>query len=285
MAWQIYKFDTAMLPVGNNDQQHDPGQVESTLLDSVGGVFDYWGSTIRRPRRLPVEVRGVFVGQRSYEVDEAGNRIVDEEDNYIVSHGADVDLRIQIAALQQLIGKRASLWRRRLDDTSIEQWKTARLVHCPWPQSYEDGAAKAEVSAVFETSMVGWRSETLTTSSVEVNSNVKALSVFNGGEFMVDDAIIRVLASGSNITSVTIECVETGVDLRFTGTIADGNNLYINCGPGTVLNNGVDAYSDFALGSSHTARCWLPLQVGQNPIVVRVTGQGTVYIYHYNQWA
>ena len=52
----------------------------------------------------------------------------------------------------------------------------------------------------------------------------------------------------------------------------------------TRYNNSVDDYASFALGSGHTARGWLPLDVGSIPCTVTTTGDGSVSVRHYNQW-
>lgn len=285
MAYQIYQFDDVMLPVYNSEQEHTPGERESSLRNSVGGVFDYDGTFQRYPRRMTVDLRGWFVGQQAYEVDASGNYIVDHNGNNIVTHTAAVDLRVQVEALQRKIGHRASLWRRWTSDNTIMQWKTARLLRAPYPQNAEDGCTVAEMDAVFETSMAGWHGETQITASASVNSNTGALTVRNRGSMRIDDATIEMAASGSDITSVTITYPAAGIDLRYTGTITDGQTVTIDCGAGTVRNDSnVDKYSNFALGANHTARGWLPLEPGSNAIMAEVTGQGTISIKHYNQW-
>lgn len=310
MAYQIYKFDDVLLPVGNNTQEHAPGIIESKLIDSVGGVFDYDGDYQRYPRRVVVPITGLYTGERANEVDESSNRIVDESGNYIVTHGAEVDLRVQIEALQKKIGKRASLWRRYLSDTSVEQWKTARLARVPWAQSYRDGAIMAELSCVFETQHAGWRAETrITTQSGGCDSATqRKLTIHNGGSMRVDDAIIRIWGDSTTSQSVRFVNQDTGIDLTYTGAIGDAQAVIIDCGKGTVKfdnsdpsgegdgaplcgnwdYDGADRYSGLSLNSGHTARGWFPLEPGNNAITVISDNTPGSLIYicvgHYNQW-
>ena len=283
MAYQIYKFDDVLLPLDNSEQTHSPGDTESSLVLSVGGVYDYFGTRTRLPLIIPVDISGWFVGKKANEVDDGGTFIVDDSGNRIVTHAASVDLRVQVASLQRKIGQRASLWRRWITDNTEQQWKTVRLLRAPYPQDFEAGCVVAEMSAMFETRHYGWHDETLTTSTATMASNIKALTVRNGGSLRVDDAQIVIVGTGTSITSVKIEYPAAGIDLRYTGTIANGETLTIDNEAKTVQLDGVDAYSDFARGSAHTAQGWVPLEPGNNPFMVTATGQGTVSITHYNQ--
>jgi len=271
MAYQVYKFDDVWLPVGNNDVEMGPGQADSGLVDSAGGVFTLWPDYQRYPRRSPVDVSGSYVGATMFETDEAGNYIVDEAGNRIVGHSAAVDLRVKLQALQSKIGAWGTLWRRTLPGQDVEQWKTAKLLRARWQQRHTDGGALAEVSCLFETRMPGWHAEDQTTDTATFTaSGLQQLNVDNGGELRVDDAEIVITSGSGGYTSVRVQCADTGVDWTFTGgTAATGATRTIDCDTGTIRSGSdVDMYEYFTLNSGHTARGWLPLEVGNNQLIV-----------------
>ena len=284
MAYQIYKFDDVTLPLYNSEQTHSPGERDTSLYPSVGGVYDYWSTAQKYPRIIPVTLSGWYVGLESYEVDEGGNLIVDATGNYIVSHGASIDLQIQVEALQKKIGKRSSLWRRYTSDATVLQWKTARLLRTSYELDAESaGCTVAEVSANFETRQPGWHAETQTTTTATCSTNVIALTVRNGGSMRIDDAKIIITGTGAGFTSVIVQYPGAGIDLRYTGTVTSGQVVTIDCDAGTVRRGATDLYSNFSLGSGHTARGWCPLAVGNNAFMVKTMGAGTVSVRHYNQ--
>lgn len=285
MAYLITEFDGVPLPLYDAKQDDNAAEAESALLDSIGGVFDYYGTLRRLARRYRIEATGTYVGETTYLVDEAGNYLVDEDGNYLIA-GAGVNrLRAQVQALRSKVGVRGTLTRIRQDD-DVEQWITARLLAVNHAKEQEEMALLATVTCVFEAQHTAWRATTATTSSATPTSGVTtALNVSNAGELAVADATITVACSSGTITQVDIDGVGVGIDLVWTGSLASGSTLTIDCGAQTVRIGTTDSYSGFSLGASHTVRGWLPLEPGLTPLLVTTTGgDATVTVSHYGQY-
>lgn len=283
MAYQIVEFDGVTLPYYNPEQQDSAAIVDSALIDSVGGVTDYYGTLTRRARRYGIEVTGIYLGELTYLVDEAGNYIVDESGNYIIAGDGVSMLRAQVQALRAKTGVRGSLWRIRQDDDARE-WITARLLSVTHDKRREEMGRLAKISCTFESTHTAWRAETQTATSGTVASGVlHTLTVPVGGDVTVQDALFYANCNSGTITSVHVYNATTGIDWTWTGSTT--GRLYVNCENGTVRIWTTDSYAGFTLNSGHTAAGWMPLVPGLNWIRVVVTGAAaTVAISHYNQW-
>jgi len=271
MAYQLIEFDGVPLPLGNPEQDHTGTPVETALLDSIGGAFDYSGAARKRGRRQTISLSGVYDGETTYWVDEAGNRLVDEDGNYLIIGLGPNMLRNQVAALTEKRGVRGALVRKRFDDDVREQ-KTARLLAIGWRQTGQAGHLIAEVECTFETLDDAWRLETAATATASPTAGVlTALNPDNGGEATILDAVLTVECTSGTITQLDIDA-NVGIDLVWTGSLATGETLTMDCGAQTVQVDGVDSYSGFALGSGHTVAGWLLLEPGLTPLTVLCAG-------------
>lgn len=286
-VYQIYQFDSVPLPLYNPEATHDAGPTDSTLMKSIGGVFDVYGSRRRLPSIQRITVGGIYAVPDTpyvYLVDHAGVYIVDHQGDYQITATAQGYLRRQVDAIRAKQGVRGTLWRRRWDDTTVSQWKTARLLNVRERGSAEQRAQYAQVDLEFETAHAAWRAATASTVSKSLVSGGSAgLNVTAGGNTPVTDAALTITASGT-ITSLAIKGLHAGIDLRWNGSLASGQALIIDAGAQTVLRSGSDAYSGFALGSGHTAQGWLPLAEGITPLIVESNGPGTAAAFWYDQW-
>lgn len=284
MAYALVRFGDIDLPENMVEDDLSTGTVDSSLLDSVGGVFDSVGTRRRLPRRQTIDHTGQYVGETTYWVDEAGNRLVDEAGNYLIFGNATQMLQAKLDALKALRGTRAQLWRRR-DQDGILHWKWARLLSVTHTQGQERAAAVAIVTGRFETSVAEWHAATETITSVSVAAATPTgLTVNVGGEATVYDANLRVARTAGTITGVAI--VGPGIDLTWAGSIGAGQTLTIDCEASTVRVNAADAYLGLSLGGGHTARGWLVFTPGANPLVVTLTGgAATVAVNLYDQVA
>lgn len=280
MTYALTDFNEVALPGRMPEDDLSTGMAENSLLDSIGGAFDYWQTVQRPPRKRTIPFRGIYTGETTYLVDEAGNYIVDEAGNYIIAGYAANILRAQIDALLAQQGRRGSLWREREDGAL--QWLTARLQSVNYIRKVDD-AYTATIDCQFETLDYAWRAETATQKSVNASAGVAAgLTVSNGGDVTVYDATLTVARTSGTISGVTV--TGPGVAWTWAGSLASGA-LVIDCAAQTVRAAGVNAYSGFSLGAGHTARGWLPLEPGDTPLVVTVTGgAATVTVTHYNQF-
>jgi hypothetical protein len=108
----------------------------------------------------------------------------------------------------------------------------------------------------------------------------QTVSVTNGGNVLVSDAIVTITAGNAALTAVAISCAAQGVKWTWTGAgvnpnIAAGKSLIVDCGALSVKDDGADAFVYFALDAAHTARSWLQLAPGANNVIVTWTGGGT----------
>lgn len=284
--YQIYQFDDVALPLYNPEASHDAGPSPSTLRASIGGTFDVYGTRRRLPQVLKTQVSGIYLSADDYVllVSHDGKYIVDHDGDFIATATALGYLRRQVDAIRAKQGVRGALYRRRWDDTSVVQWKTARLLAVRERGRPEQRTRYAQIDLEFETAMAAWRAETASSASgTLVSGGGLGLNVTADGNAVVEDAVITITASGA-ISSLAIKGLHAGIDLRYAGSIGAGSVLTIDCGAQTVLRNGANAYSGFSLGSGHTAQGWLPMAEGITPLVVESNGAGSAAISWYDQW-
>lgn len=284
MAYQIIEFDGIVLPYYNPEQQDSAAPVESSLLQSIGGVADYYGATTKRARMYGIELTGIYLGELTYMVDESGNRIVDEAGNYLIAGTGENMLRTQVQALRAKTGVRGQLVRIRQDDDARE-WITARLLRVTHDKRREEMARLAKLSCTFESAMTAWRAETAAVATgMAASGAALVLLATNGGDTTVRDAVMSVACTSGTITAVTV--TGSGISLAWAGSLATGQTLEIDAGDEQTVRVGTtDAYSGLTLGSGHTVAGWLPLGVGVTVLTVTVTGgDATVTVTHYDQF-
>ncbi len=283
--YQIDQFDGVLLPLYNPEQDLSPAAVDSTLENSIGATFDAVGSGSERATRHALSVRGMFAGTETiYLVDHTGKYIIDHAGNRIIVATALGWLRLQVENLSSRVGVRGTLWRKRWDAESVRQWKTARLLAVRLPHDYQRRLNLTECECQFESTMAAWRSATATTANGSIGgAGAVGLTVSNGGQVQVDDAVLTVTAAAT-ISSVLVQCPAAGISLAWTGSLGAGASLVIDCGAQTVRVAGGDAYSGFSLAAAHTADGWLPLAKGITVLVVSLSAAGSVSLAHYNQF-
>lgn len=283
MPYLYTEFGIVDLPLYNHEQDHATGDVDSSLVTTPNAAYDYLGTTRRLTKRQTIAVKGTYHDELDYLVDQAGNFVVDQAGNLIVVGAAGDTLRNQLDRLKAMLGRSDQLWRTDYS-AGLRRWKQARLLKVEHPTTVSNRTVFANIGATFETNQAAWRNETGTTTPlVLVNgSNIATVDVL--GTEDVNDAIVTITATGT-ITSAHVTLAATGVDFTWTGTLAIGNALVIDCGKLTVKNNGVDAYSGFTLAAGHTAPGWLQLLAqSANSVVVVVNAAGNLSVAHYDQW-
>lgn len=267
-SYQIYQFDGVTLPLYDQAQDLSTGAVGSSLVMSVGGAFDWAGSRRRLPRRASPTISGQYAAEMDGDqlVESTGNPIIAAAGEYIVTHGARADLRAQVDALKAKVGVRGSLYRRRFDDESISQFRTARLLEVREKGAIDERGVRAALDCVFEITGVGWRSAAQASVSLINNALVEV-----AGTLPVRNATLTITASAT-ITQVSVACAAQGVAWTWAGSLAAGTSLVIDDEARTVTAAGVDAYSGFTLASGHTAEGWIDLAPGANALSVAVVG-------------
>lgn len=200
-------------------------------------------------------------------------------------------LQTTLAVLFGLRGKRAKLYRRSLGDDTIH-WAWARLTRVPMASGPIGQLTHIPVSFQFEV-LSTWRGHLYTSWEFDAGyefddglyfddvdyletmvSDPHTITVTNDGNGICYDAVITITAGAANITALTISTAN-GTDIDWTGTLTAGNALVIDCGAKSIKNNGVNAYSGFAYGGSHTANGWLELLPGDTAITIDRTGGST----------
>lgn len=267
MSLVITRFGDAFataeeLPTLEGRQPQGASAVTGSVLRLPGGgSYDWRGGEQARPESDQIELFGGWVAD------------------------SVAAMQVKLAALKALAGQRSRLWR---TDGATQQWRRARCLRVA--SDVEAGLpASAEISMGFELDAGPWhgaaRSETIT-----LDTSPKSQAVTNGGNAIQRDVVLTVTAVGSAISDVTIENVTAGhvSAVRYTGSIAAGQALVLDCGAGTVRNHGVDDYARLMLLAGHTMREWLRLAPGSNPIQVTYTGGGaasTCILAYHDAWA
>jgi hypothetical protein len=281
MPYTYTTFDGVTLPIYNTEQDHSPGSVESALIDTPNGAYDYLGATRRLPRRQEITASGILFDESNLLVTEDGDFIVDESGNYLVQGDTGDTLRAQIDALKNKLGRAGQLVRVDSESGTSRQ-KLCRLLRVAHPRRYDDRLIFAPVSAMFETAQVNWKSTAATTTTDSLTAGINVVTVDVLGTEDVPDAIITVTAGASALTSIQI--ILGNADFTWTGTLASGNDLVIDTGALTIENNGGDAYDGLVLNAGHLLPGWLLLLPESNEVEVTVSHDCDIEVVHYDQW-
>lgn len=261
------------------------GESESTLVESIGGMYDAWGTKRRLARKQIINLRGMFElsdngffdnDVNAYLIDHLGNFIVDHLLNRFIVDSAAGSMRFNRDQLAAQEGTLQALYRRREDDGLIE-WKMARLKKVGQIRTIDDAGAVARIDMIFETRYATWRNNTQT---VITQNLPAALVATNQGDVTITDAVLVIGATGT-ITSITI--TGAGINLSWTGTLYPGNQLLFAMATQTITIGGVDAYTGFVRGVGHTVPGWIPVTVGDNVLTVTANAPGWATLSFYEQ--
>lgn len=275
------RFGSTALPVGA--PRHTGGTFGSQarfIRLPGGGVYDAGGSGVLAPR-LPADLR--------YDCTVVGSTAA--------------RLRATLDELRALRGCSDRLYRRRIDNSLVEQWATARLMQIDFDtQARHSHGLFQPITMLFALTSV-WRGighgPSWTLDSGEyldsglyfdmadryaLTTSPKTLTISNGGNAPVDEILITVEAGATPVTGLTIA---TGsCELVYSGTIASNKSLVIDTAPLTrsVLNDGVGDWKSLATGYGHASDVWLKLAVGANTVTVTRTGGGTDTYVTFEFW-
>ena len=258
MSYKLTKFGGVSLPGYNRESGLDTAPPLDGFVGTVLGGYDGYG-TDEAPSSTPytLTVRAVL------------------------SEETDAGQRAAIDGLRALSRTRGQLVRQADDDAS-EQWATARLENMVHRRiTGINGYQVLEFTWLVESQWHGVEG----TFSVSLGSSPYALAVENPGNRTVTDAILTITAGDAPITSVTITTTN-GTHLVWTGTLAATKQLVFDSGAKSITNDGVNAYSGFGYGASHSIDDWLRL-AGSMDISISYVGGGTgaiVGIAFYEGW-
>lgn len=274
MAYRHTEFErddgvTVTLPFYNPSQEHSPSPGRPSLVASIGGYFDQYGTSDTETEAQNIPVAGVVWGETEYLEDEAGNIVVDEAGVAVTSGDAATVLHSKLSALSQSVKKRGKLWRIRMSD-DVRQWKRARFQSMSQPQAVRDRDFMATVTCHFETAMTNWHAAAATTVSGNATDGTPLYLVVSNAGVTVDDAVLTVTCSSGTITSVALTCAALDVAWTWTGSLTTGQALVVDAGNQEVSENAVNAYSGFSL--TGVASGVMPIETGTWVFVVTLTG-------------
>lgn len=264
MSYVYERFGTITLPLYNRETNQTPVAPRQQIAATVAGAFDGDGtgrSDQQYPHALSLEAA--------------------------VTADSTTLLRAALDVLRAAVGTRAYLYRRADDDSDVHR-ALCRLVGMTLERSYKTHLAYQMVRMQFA-QLGQWEGDNHASWALDdgslfddgllldsgdysqaLSSTSASQTVANGGNLPVHSVQIAVTAGSAALTSVRI--TGTGFDLQWTGTIAAGQTLAIDCAAQSVLLSGVDAYSGFALGDGHTIEDWISLEPGNTTISLAVTG-------------
>jgi hypothetical protein len=252
MSYKIYRFGSTVLPNYNPVNDIGAGPAKLAMLDLPGGgVFDALGAD-----QAPV----------------GGVRITKE---CTLHDETESGLETAYTNLRSLIGKRDQLHRLHFS-SGYEQWVYARLAQV---RGYRRPMDILTLDVVLEFVQISpiWNGNSHN-DDWGLTSNPATAQIYNNGNAIVEDVIITITAAGSNITNLVIRKKVGGTTyghLIYTGTIAVGQSLVIDCGARSVKNNGSPDYAHFSLGPDQKNDAWIRLGAGLNNIEITRTGGST----------
>jgi hypothetical protein len=275
--YKLEKFGTVMLP--QIEAVSDIGSVArlSLLELAGGGYYDQNGTQQTEQEQTTITHQARLVGT------------------------TETDLYTQFRALQALRGVSDKLYRYFPDGS--REWCQARMLGVKGQTdprrryNLQIEISFAMISRIWNGSQRGpdWQFDNMLSGGPEcyfdttlmfdastgvtfaLDANLIQPYVTNGGNAAVTNPIIRVTAGSVDITYWSFELTlddGTYMELDYSGTIASGKTLVIDCGAMSVVNDGVDDYSHLTLGSGppHSYDGWLKLQAGVNMFNIYTTG-------------
>lgn len=261
MAYYLHEFDSLAIPLDLGSGSHDItlGERRSPLIETPGGVYDPFG-TDQAPRKSSrLSARVLLIGANSAAVKTA------------------------LDAWQAKVGARGNLIR--ISDAGDHQTVTARLVEAKASRSPEN-IRLLPLSLTWDVLSPVW-SGTAHSDTTTLNANPKTFNVVNNGNAKITNPIITITVGGTPITVVSVIGVRSMI--TYTGTIAAGKAVVIDCGAKTVKNDGADAYSGFSLDATwHSIDEWMAIAAGTSSTRVDLTGGGadsTINWVYSDGWA
>ena len=277
---RLTQFGTYTLPLFNKRDQVGTGDTGGSLLNLVSGAsYDGLGTGDATEAATTLTT--------SYEIiDSTASAVQTARD-----------------AIRALAGQRLRLWAQMPDASLRFVWARLARIRMERRREY---IFYQPVELTFEVAAPGWNGtqhgaawllddgETLDTGlyldldDVWIPSADGDDETFNnGGNRTVRDAFVTITASATAaISNITISCGDC--DWTWTGTVAVSTSLTIDCGTRSIKNNGVDAYSGFALNAGHTVADWLQLEPGDNTITINYSDNADnsagVTVSYYDGW-
>lgn len=100
------------------------------------------------------------------------------------------------------------------------------------------------------------------------SGDVATVQYVNNGNTNVVNPIIKITATGDDVVSVHLEC--NVCSLTYTGNVAIGHKLVIDCGARSVTNSGIGDYNGLSFDGNHRTHEWFILEPGVNTIAYTI---------------
>lgn len=263
----------------------------SYVLERFGSVnlpgYDAASEIGAGPARLwllPLPGGGLFDGLGSSQAPVGDVKISDQAS---LLGSSKADLETQFKTLRALIGKRDKLYRR-LEGAGALEWCYARLANIRVLRRSEH-VFSLDVGLEFAMISRAWYAESaqnvynadpldaaddLTTTGAESPAAYPVtLNFTHAGNVDQPDVTFTITAGSGNVTAVTIQNTTTGHQFSWSGTLAAGNSLVIDCGALSVKNNGADDYNAFTPPTNKEE--WMVFRPGLNALSISITEAGT----------
>jgi hypothetical protein len=109
----------------------------------------------------------------------------------------------------------------------------------------------------------------------------------NDGVLRQTDVTITITAGAASISNIRLRV--NNCDWTYSGTVAAGQALLVDCGAKSITNNTVDAYTGLTLNAGHTVADWIQVEPGNNTVTITYSGNAgadaVVTWDYYDAWA
>lgn len=236
--YTLKTFGTTTLPTA--DAEFTEGFVvpSGAMAVAGGGVYNGYGSENIQPT-LPFTIR--FRG---------------------LIYGASLTaVRTESDALRSLVGATAFLFRKARNNSDQHQVEARLISFSPVIKPPISLGNHEEVELQF-LAFTRWESTTLSSPSVAlaVGGGTTTIDLDNTDANRDQDDVILTLTAGSAaIATFRLDLGASSCSWIWTGTLAAGDSLVIDCGAMSVTNAGVDDYDALHLTANHKNAAWLEL--------------------------
>jgi len=231
-----------------------PRQARSNVLEMMDGVYDQDGSAVVTS---PVQLSHRAV-------------LVEDVDSSLDGLYARMRRAVGIIRATMRDGSVRQSWARLLEITEDMSWqdRVVQPVAFRFLQTYPYWVDRDDEPLYLDD---GWNlddGEVLDEGTVEsesITSLPHTFTITNGGSAEIPRGEIRIEpGSGASVPNLRITNRANGAALAYEGSLSEGDVLVIDLLTRTVVLNGADDYDNMRTNDIN----WLPLAIGDNPIVV-----------------
>ncbi len=281
---RLTQFKTYTLPAYNKRDLLGQGNSAGALLDLPGGgAYDAYGT------------------------DQAPEDVLEVSSTFEIIETTASAVQTQYDLIRALRGNVGKLWARMPYLT--DRWVTARLARMRMERRREY-IYYQPLELAWQIAQPGWNGQahgagwilddgevfddglyldmggayvvTLTNGALATTN----ATIANNGNRTVTDVTITVTAVGDQITSVRFAC--SPCDWSYSGTIAAGTSLVVDCGAKSVLNDGTDDYANFQLNPQpsgvQASANWCEFAPGNNAVTMTTSSNAATNTVTFSFW-